>query len=295
VVQQLRFVRRFAPEFWRRYRAEARRPIAPPACIPNAAAWPGTGLHAAWIGHSTVLLKLDGTTILTDPVLGERCGLNVGPITLGIRRLVAPALGIGELPPIDVILLSHAHMDHFDIPTLRRLENKGTTVITASRTADLLRPSRYKAVHQLGWNDEARIGDLTVKALEVRHWGARMRSDTYRGYNGYLIETPRHRVVFAGDTAATRQFRNIRTSRPIDLAIVPIGAYNPWIAVHCNPEQAVQIGDDCNAEALLPVHHQTFELSREPYYEPIERFTRAARGRIALERIGEDWSGVKVA
>jgi L-ascorbate metabolism protein UlaG (beta-lactamase superfamily) len=82
----------------------------------------------------------------------------------------------------------------------------------------------------------------------------------------------------------------VRSSEPVDLAIVPIGAYNPWAAVHCNPEEAVVIGDDCGAGALLPVHHQTFELSREPYYEPIERFVNAARGRVALSEIGAEWS-----
>ncbi len=288
--QQLTFVRRAGPELWRRYRAEARRPILPAPRVPAPQKWPDRGLFAAWLGHSTVLLKIDGLTILTDPVLSDRCGISVGPFTVGLRRLVAPALDHLQLPRIDLILLSHAHMDHFDVPTLRRLERKHTDVVTAAHTADLLRVPRYKAVHELGWDEQVRIGDLSIRALEVRHWGARMRSDTFRGYNGYLLETDRYRVVFAGDTAATRLFQKAKNHRPVNLAMVPIGAYNPWVSAHCNPEEALQIANDCGAEALLPIHHQTFELSREPYYEPIQRFNEAARERVALQQIGEEWA-----
>ncbi len=101
--------------------------------------WGDRGLYAAWLGHSTVLLKIDGMTILTDPVLGDRVGLSFGPMTMGLKRLVAPALRADQLPRIDLVLLSHAHMDHFDLATLRALENRATTVVTASKTSDLLR------------------------------------------------------------------------------------------------------------------------------------------------------------
>src|SRR5947209_5279255 len=129
---------RSAPELWRRYRQDIKRPVLPAPERPNPKAWGDQGLYAAWLGHSTVLLKIDGVTILTDPVFSARAGIGLGPVTLGIKRLVAPALELRALPPIDIVLLSHAHMDHFDLPSLRRLENRGTTVITAARTADLL-------------------------------------------------------------------------------------------------------------------------------------------------------------
>src|SRR5215472_6828068 len=105
-----------------------RQLVAPTPFVPHPKRWPDRGLHAAWLGHTTVLLKIDGFTILTDPVLSARVGLNFGPLTLGIKRLVAPALDLPDLPKIDVVLLSHAHFDHFDLPTLRRLESRGTTV-----------------------------------------------------------------------------------------------------------------------------------------------------------------------
>src|ERR1035438_1842644 len=120
--------------------------LSPAPHHPQPNTWSEGGLHAAWLGHTTVLLKIDGVTVLTDPVFSTRAGISLGPVTLGLKRLVAPALSLKELPPIDLILLSHAHMDHFDLPTLRRLESPTTTVVTAARTADLLRAKRYAAV-----------------------------------------------------------------------------------------------------------------------------------------------------
>jgi L-ascorbate metabolism protein UlaG (beta-lactamase superfamily) len=240
-----------------------------------------------------VLLKVDGFTIITDPVLSEKCGVGVGPLTVGLKRLVEPALDTGQLPRIDLILLSHAHFDHFDRRTLRMLESRGTSVVTASQTSSLLRVRRYQRVQELGWGEKAKVGPATIRAFQVNHWGARLRTDTYRGYNGYLIETPSRRIVFGGDTAVTDSFRSLRSSRPVDLAIMPIGAYNPWIHVHCNPEQAWKMAQDCRAEFVLPVHHQTFPLSREPYFEPIERCLGAAGAhpdRVATQRIGQEWS-----
>lgn len=259
---------------------------------PDPHRWPDHGLFAAWLGHSTVLLKIDGFTILTDPVFSTRAGIRMGPVTLGIKRLVAPALAPERLPRIDLLLLSHAHMDHMDLPSLRRLESRHTSVVNALETSDLLRPSRYRHVRELGWEQTARVGPALVRALEVNHWGARLRTDRYRGYNGYLIEAGRYRVLFAGDTAMTAAFRKLRASRPVDLAIMPIGAYNPWIRYHCNPEQAWRMANDAGAQFFLPIHHQTFPLGREPLFEPIQRlYDSAGRepDRIALGRIGQEF------
>jgi L-ascorbate metabolism protein UlaG (beta-lactamase superfamily) len=281
-----------AVAFCRHLAADRRRAVRPAPYHPNPAQWPDRGLHAAWLGHTTVLLKLDGVTILTDPVLSARVGLSLGPLTLGIKRLVAPALDVPELPKIDLVLLSHAHFDHFDVPTLRRLESRGTTVVTAAATRDLLRSRRYRAVHELRWDDGVAVGSVEIRAFQVNHWGARMRSDTYRGFNGYTIQHGRRRVLFGGDTAHTPAFRALRWTRPFDLAIMPVGAYDPWIRYHCTPEQAWQMAEDAGFEYFLPVHHQTFALSREPYLEPIER-VRAAAGRhpdrVALHAIGQEF------
>ncbi len=279
---------------WRAYRRQRVESVESALWTPQPLAWPDEGVFAAWLGHSTVLLKIDGFTILTDPVLGDRCGISFCRTTIGLKRLVAPALRTpSEMPPIDLILLSHAHLDHFDKPTLRRFESAGTTVVTAHRTSDLLHVERYAGVRELAWGESARIGPAFVRAFPVSHWGARMHRDTYRGYNGYWIQAGRHRIVFGGDTAFTSSFRQLRAHGPVDLAILPIGAYDPWIHVHCNPEQAMAMGNDCGAAYLLPVHHRTFRLSREPLSEPIERFLAAAGSapeRVAIREIGQQWA-----
>jgi L-ascorbate metabolism protein UlaG (beta-lactamase superfamily) len=283
---------RAAPAFWNQFGKEFGRPIKPPPDRPQPQLWSDRGLYACWLGHSTVLIKVDGITILTDPVFSDRAGLNLGPMTLGLKRLVAPALKVRQLPKIDLILSSHAHMDHLDVPSLRVLESRDTSVIMASKTSDLVRVNGYHGVRELAWGERTRVGPLEIRAFEVNHWGARMRSDTYRGYNGYLVDAGRYRILFAGDTAITGAFRSLRGSKPIDLAIMPIGAYNPWIRAHCTPEQAWQMSNEAGAEFFVPVHHQTFQLGREPLLEPIERLYEAARSapeRIGVDRIGQEF------
>jgi L-ascorbate metabolism protein UlaG (beta-lactamase superfamily) len=169
-----------------------------------------------------------------------------------------------------------------------------TKVITAPRTRDLLRWTHFRDITELRWGEMREIvspnGSVTVKAIRVKHWGARMQRDDYRGYNGYILERNDRRILFAGDTAFTNSFGELRRGGPIDLAIMSIGAYNPWIRSHCNPEQAVQMATDAGAQFIMPVHHQTFRLSFEPLREPIERFKTALQNqpeRIALSEIGE--------
>src|ERR1700677_243291 len=156
------FVFEAAPIFWRRLSEDRKRPVEPSPRAPSPAAWSSEGVHAAWIGHSTVLIQVDGFTMLTDPVFSTRVGIKIGPFTLGIKRLVDPAVTLAELPVPDLILLSHAHMDHLDRPSLRKLENRGTTVITAAGTSDLLRVKRYRAVHELRWDESRQVGPAKV-------------------------------------------------------------------------------------------------------------------------------------
>jgi L-ascorbate metabolism protein UlaG (beta-lactamase superfamily) len=283
---------RAAPALLSRLAEDMKRPIARAPRVPQIRSWPDRGLHAAWIGHSTVVISVEGFIIVTDPVFSARIGIQLGPLTLGIKRLVAPAVAFSGLPAPHLILLSHAHMDHFDLPSLRKLERRGTTVITARNTSDLLRVKRYGSVRELYWNETTRVGPAIVRAFEVRHWGARMRSDTYRGYNGYAIELGRYRILFGGDTAYTNSFRQLRSSKTVHLAIMPIGAYNPWVRAHCNPEQALSMANDAGAEFVLPVHHRTFVLSREPLLEPIQRLLAAAGAaddRICIRDFGQEF------
>jgi L-ascorbate metabolism protein UlaG (beta-lactamase superfamily) len=211
--------------------------------------------------------------------------------TIGAKRLIAPALRIAQLPPIDLVVLSHAHMDHCDPATLRNLP--GTPqIVTAKATADVLRNTQPGRPTELGWGESARIetenGDALVQAFEVNHWGARWRFDTKRGYNGYVISREGKKIIFGGDTAWTETFRSLRGGGPYEMAIMPIGAYQPWINSHCTPEQAVRMAEDAGAEHFLPVHFKTFALGREGVYEPLERLEGCIEGeRIAVREVGE--------
>ena len=286
-------VRRWIGRLWREWTVESLRPIAPPFAKPDPTKWNDTRVTAAWIGHATVLINFFGIKILTDPVLFPRIGIRLPGFTIGPKRLTAPALEFHELPKIDVVLLSHAHFDHFDLRTLSRF-NKDTRVITAPRTRDLLRWTRLREITELRWNErksiETSTGEIKIVAFPVNHWGARRQRDTYRGYNGYFLERHDRRILFAGDTAFTNSFAELRKRGHIDLAIMSIGAYNPWIRSHCTPEQAIDMANAAGAQFIMPVHHQTFRLSFEPFREPIERFTTALQDtpeRIALREIGE--------
>ena len=284
---------RWIAHLWREWAVESRRPIAPPFARPQPNEWPNDRLTAAWIGHSTVLLNFFGVTVLTDPVLFPRIGIRLPLLTIGPKRLTAPALQFRDLPPIDLVLLSHAHFDHLDTRTLHCF-GKQTQVITAPHTRDLLRWTRLRRITELRWGERQEVhapaGAILVRAIRLQHWGARLRRDYFRGYNGYVLERKGRRVIFAGDTAFTERFADLRDGGPYDLAIMGIGAYQPWIRSHCTPEQAIAMANAGGARYVMPVHHQTFKLSFEPFREPIERFIAALRDqphRIALREIGE--------
>jgi L-ascorbate metabolism protein UlaG (beta-lactamase superfamily) len=257
---------------------------------PDLSRWHDQALAAAWLGHATVLLRIGGMTILTDPVLSPRVGVGLGLITGGPRRLVAPALSLRQLPPIDLVLISHAHFDHLDRPTLTRL-GKRAHVVTAHHTTDLLRDLNFARLTELRWGESVTVGPLTVTAQKVRHWGARTLYDRHRGYNAYLIESAGHRVLFGGDTAYCDDFRDIQP--PVDLAILGIGGYDPYAFAHANPEQAWEMALHCGAERILPIHHGTFRLSQEPPDEPMERMLEVAgkdADRVIVRAVGGSWS-----
>ncbi|MES1195138.1 MAG: MBL fold metallo-hydrolase, partial [Opitutus sp.] len=255
--------------------------------------WRDDAITGSVLGHSTVLLNFLGVHVLTDPVFSRRVGLGVPPFVLGPKRYHAPALGPREVPAPDVIVLSNAHFDHFDVWSLRKFDRR-TPVVTARATADLLRCHGFRHIHELDWGQAATIqtrrGPITVTAFEVAHWGARMMRDDHRGYNGYLLTRGGHTVGFAGDTAYTPEFARLNNpARPIDLMLMPIGAYDPWIRSHCTPEEAVVMADAARARLFIPIHHLTFRLSNEPTLQPIERAEAALakeQGRLALREVG---------
>ena len=257
---------------------------------PDPRSWADDRLTAAWLGHATVLLNFHGSWIVTDPVLEPRVGIGRGRAKLGPRRLVKPALRARDLPPLDLLLLSHAHMDHTDLGTLGSMASD-VSVVVQQGNRDLVR--RFRRVEELAWGESTEVAGVTVESVEVRHWGARMVTDRHRGYGGYLITKGDRTLLFAGDTAFTDAFDRLAQRVKVDLAILPIGAYDPWIANHASPEQAWRMFKGLGAEYLLPVHHSTFRLSREPVEEPIQRLLAVAgaeRWRVVASEVGASWT-----
>jgi len=256
---------------------------------PNFAGWEDRNLSAVWIGHATVLLRVAGMTVLTDPVFANRIGLGLWLATLGPRRHIAAAATARQIPKIDLILISHAHFDHLDRQSLAGLDKK-TPVIMAEHTRDLVWDLGYRDVRELRWGEQARFNGLSITSREVRHWGARTFFDQHRGYNAYLLEGSRGRVLFGGDTAYQELFKDIAR---VDLAIMGIGAYDPYIHAHATPEQVWTMANHVRADFVLPVHHSTFRLSHEPMHEPLERILTAAGkegGRIPVREPGGTWT-----
>jgi L-ascorbate metabolism protein UlaG (beta-lactamase superfamily) len=267
---------------------DAIHPPPPAPHRPDLSRWEQSTLAAAWIGHATMLLRVGGRTILTDPVLSTRVGLGLGLMTGGPKRLVAPALSLDELPPLDLILISHAHFDHLDRPTLYRLSKK-TPVITSEHNRDLIADLGFRDVSELRWGESHAVGGLRVTACEVNHWGARTVLDRHRGYAGFLLEGDGRRVLYGGDSAYHERFQGLGK---VDLAVIGIGAYNPWIESHATPEQAWAMANHMRPDFVVPMHHSTFKLSSEPRHEPMERLLAAAgreAERVVIHQVGEAW------
>lgn len=267
--------------------------VGPPVLATNFEFPEGSPIAAAWLGHATVLLNVGGTWILTDPVFSHRIGIRLGGLTIGPKRVLDLAHHPEALPPIDLVLISHAHFDHLDRPTLARLARPETMVVTAANTGRLI-PRGFGDVREIGWDQTLDVGDVAIGAIRPAHWGARTAWDRHRGYNSYVIESrrtgPASRVLYAGDTAFTDVFRGVGTPH---LSIFGIGAYDPWIRAHATPEQVWAMHEHAGAKYLLPIHHSTFVLSDEPLDEPLARLVRAAGhagDRIVAPRPGEVWA-----
>lgn len=244
--------------------------------------WSSSQVTVGWIGHSSLLINLNGKWILTDPVFRKRVGVDILNLQFGIKRHVFPAIRLEDLPPIDYIFLSHAHMDHVDIPTLKKLANPKTKVVTAKNTSKLLSNMQFQKIYELEGKETIMLDDdFRVQAVPVRHWGNRFPWNVHFGYTGYILESKGSRIFFPGDTAYTPDFRWLQ-ELDLDITCMPIGAYFPdsYQRAHCTPEQAWEMYQDTGAKYLVPIHWDTFVLSREPIKEPMERLQRAAGTKV---------------
>lgn len=248
---------------------------------PTPADWRDDEITMSWIGHSTILINFYGVKILTDPVLYQRVGLYFLGMTFGPQRYSAPALEIDEIPKPDLILLSHAHMDHMDYHTLLTITDKFPNEIdcvTAYNTADVISDLKWKSLQEMDWGNELELLGINFKAYEVKHFGWRYpwekdRSKGYmedgRSYNAYVLEKNGRRILFGGDTAFTELFQRV-DGGGIDIAIMPIGAYFPWRKNHCNPEEAlIMAAEHLKAKYFVPIHCNTFKQGTEPIDEPL--------------------------
>jgi len=240
-------------------------------------------LGVTFIGHSSFLIQIGGQTVLVDPVFARWLVV--------LRRLRRPGVPIGGLPPIDAVLLSHAHMDHLNRPSLRkvaehtrRLTGKAPVAIVPWGVENLLHDLGFSRIITLEWWQSTRLGGVNVTLTPAKHWGARLFNDTYRGFGGYVLRSGDHSIYHSGDTAYFGGFAEIGRRLSPEVALLPIGAYTPdnFRSVHTSPEDALQGFLDLRARIMVPMHFGTFRLSAEPVTEPLPRLLAAAR-KVGVE------------
>ena len=239
---------------------------------PGALAANRTQPMLTWIGHSTFLIQIGGLNVLTDPhFTGRASPLNwAGP-----ERLVAPGLALEDLPPIDVVLISHNHYDHLDEGSVRALARRHPKAVffVPLGLRRWLQRRRVRNAIELDWW-QSHVGHaFKVTAVPAQHFSGRTATDRdLTLWCGFVLEAAGRRVFFAGDTGYSKDFADIgKHFAPIDLALLPIGAYEPrWFmrAMHVNPEEAVQIHRDVGARLSVAMHWGTFRLTEEPLDEP---------------------------
>jgi len=243
-------------------------------------------MAVTFIGHSSFFVQIGGKNLLFDP--------NFAKWIFVLKRLRRPGVRIRELPPIDVVLVSHAHFDHLHRPSLRAISRhsrrrggQAPIIIVPKHVTDLVSDLGFRQVIELETWDQFTFHGLTITQTPANHWGARVFRDMHRGFGGYVVKSNQHSIYHAGDTAYFQGFSEIgRRLRP-ELALLPIGAYSPpsYRHVHTNPEDAVQAFLDLNARWMVPMHYGTFRLSHEPVEEPVEFLEREAEQRGVTDRV----------
>jgi L-ascorbate metabolism protein UlaG (beta-lactamase superfamily) len=299
------FTTRKLRQLWRLVRESNQQPLLGETHLPPRTDRDGTAI--TFIGHSSFLIQTGGRALLIDPVFATRLVV--------LRRQRRAGLRVRDLPAIDAVLLTHAHMDHLNRPSLRavtaEMRRRGLPApiaIVPNAVEDLVRTLGFRRIVALKWWESTELAasgpaatstaaPLRITATPARHWGARMFNDTYRGFGGYVLHAAGAPAIYhSGDTAYFNGFSEIgRRLRP-DIALLPIGAYFPdsYRAVHTSPEEALQGFLDLGAASMIPMHFNTFRLGREPMQEPLARLLAAAthagiRDHIHPLSEGESW------
>jgi L-ascorbate metabolism protein UlaG (beta-lactamase superfamily) len=284
-------------QLWRLVRESHKQPLKGVPRLPLAIGDEETAV--TFIGHSSFLVQMGGRAVLIDPVFATRLIL--------LRRVRRAGLLVRDLPRIDAVLLTHAHMDHLNRPSLRAVTREmrrrglpAPVAVVPHGVEDLVADLGFDHVESLRWWQSVELAGgeaLRITATPAKHWGARMFNDTHRGFGGYVLEAQgAPRIYHSGDTAYFQGFREIGRRLQPDVALLPIGAYFPdnYRAVHTSPEEALQAFLDLDAAVMVPMHYNTFRLGREPMEEPLPRLLSAAGRAGADDRVyplaeGESW------
>jgi L-ascorbate metabolism protein UlaG (beta-lactamase superfamily) len=277
------------------FKGAARAPHAPlPAEDPHAT-WahaPDSGLRITWLGHSTLLLEVDGVRILTDPVFGQRAS----PVSFaGPKRFHPVPVPIAGLPAIDVLLLSHDHYDHLCSGSIRELAQRPLQVVTALGVASHLESygMPHERIHELDWHEQLTLPGVRFTATPAQHFSGRGLGDRNSTlWASWVIETERHKLFFSGDTGLFPGLAEIgQRHGPFDLTLLEIGAYHPaWGSIHLGPENALIAHEMLRGKILLPVHWGTFDLALHRWDAPAEQLfalAQASKTRLLLPKLGQ--------
>jgi len=243
-------------------------------------------LGVTFIGHASFFLQIGGRTVMVDP--------NFARWLFVLKRLRRPGLRIADLPAIDLVLVSHAHFDHLHRPSLRaivqnnlRVRGTAPTIVIPSHVCDLVSDLGFSEIIELDWWKTSHYGNLQVTHVPSRHWGARILKDAHRGYGGFVLKAGKHSVYHAGDTAYFPGFSEIGRRLAPEVALLPIGAYNPpqYRHVHANPADATRAFLDLKSRWMIPMHYGTFRLSHEPVDEPLQLLEAEAQAAGIEDRV----------
>jgi L-ascorbate metabolism protein UlaG (beta-lactamase superfamily) len=243
-------------------------------------------LGLTFIGHSSFFLQMGGQNLVIDANFARWLFL--------LKRLRQPGLHVDDLPPIDMVLVTHAHFDHLHRPSLRAIvrntewqRGAPPIIVVPHNVFDLVSDLGFGDVVELDWWNSYRHGGLTVTHVPARHWGARVIKDSHRGYGGYVLRAGKQSLYHAGDTAYFSGFQEIGKRLSPELALLPIGAYHPptFRNVHASPADATRAFLDLKARWMIPMHYGSFRLSHEPMDEPLRLLKREAAAAGVSDRV----------
>ncbi len=272
-----------------------RRPAQPLPTVDPREGWrsrPSTGLRATWLGHSTVLLELDGMRVLTDPVWGSRAS----PVPLlGPKRFQPVPVPLEALPDVDLVLISHDHYDHLDYSTIRALAHRSVPFVTSLGVGAHLEswgvPSAR--ITELEWWESYELRGLRVTAAPSQHFSGRtLKTRNSTLWSSFVVRTERHAVFFSGDTGLTSEYAQIRERLgPFDLLMLEVGGWDPaWGDMHLGPRHALKAAELLGNGVFLPVHWATFSLAMHAWDEPAEtllELSATSAAQLVMPMLGE--------